>query len=221
MSNEAQLPIDPQFGLMVSSAEHLIPLFRIGGVDTPLARRMAISAMYAYEPETRADFVNVARTIAFSMASLALLGKAAAEDMPLAAQMRAYGRANALNRSADQSERTMMQRRRHQLAHPPADQADAPAPEPDIDDAEMEASIAGAMRECLAACRAPATEPDAPQVAAAPARANPARSPATAVQYDSPISETGQPGASTYKQRLLHHSAIQRVVAPGASPGPL
>ena len=102
-SNETSPPIDPKIGLILTAAEHLIPLFQSSAIDIPLARKMAFSAIEAYRPETRADFVNVARTIAFSMAALALLGQAASQDMTMPEKMRAFGRANALNRSADQS----------------------------------------------------------------------------------------------------------------------
>jgi hypothetical protein len=160
-------PINPRLGLMFAAAHHLLPLFRIGTIDDRLARQMAVSAIEAYHPETRADYVNVARIIAFSMTALALLGKTASPDMALPDQMRAYGRANALNRSADQSERTMMQRRRHQKANPPAEQPSLidpnptiPNPETDdpetdeaaidptaIDNAEVQAAVDGIMQE--------------------------------------------------------------------------
>jgi hypothetical protein len=160
-------PINPRLGLMFAAAHHLLPLFRIGTIDDRLARQMAVSAIESYHPETRADYVNVARIIAFSMTALALLGKTVSPDMALPEQMRAYGRANALSRSADQSERTMMQHRRHQKANPPAEQPSligpnptTPDPETDeaainptaidptaIDDAEVQAAIDGIMQE--------------------------------------------------------------------------
>jgi hypothetical protein len=155
-------PINPRLGLMFAAAHHLLPLFRIGTIDDRLARQMAVSAIESYHPETRADYVNVARIIAFSMTALALLGKTASPDMALPDQMRAYGRANALNRSADQSERTMMQRRRHQKANPPSEQPSLidpnpviPDPKTDeaaidptaIDNAEVQAAVDGIMQE--------------------------------------------------------------------------
>ena len=150
MSNPTLPPINPRLGLMFAAAHHLLPLFRIGTIDDRLARQMAVSAIEAYEPQTRADYVNAARIIAFSMTALALLGKTTNPDMPMPEQMRAYGRANALNRSADQSERTMMQRRRHQKANPPAEQpAEADAPEMALAEAEIDAAVADLMREYL------------------------------------------------------------------------
>jgi hypothetical protein len=145
---------------MFAAAHHLLPLFKIGTIDDRLARQMAVSAIEAYEPQTRADYVNVARIIAFSMTALALLGKTANPNMPMPEQMRAYGRANALNRSADQSERTMMQRRRLQKANPSGERPDLLGPHPTVpnptvpdpatapDPTEIAAdAVAGLMRE--------------------------------------------------------------------------
>lgn len=131
-------------------SDHLIPLFASPEIDALLARQMAISAIGSYRPEGHADYVNVARTIAFSMAALALLGNAAGQDVTMVEKMRAYGRANALNRSADQSERTMMQRRRQQQASPqsdPLEPADESQPNPEIDiaAAEIDAVVAEAI----------------------------------------------------------------------------
>nr|WP_294525081.1 hypothetical protein [uncultured Rhodopila sp.] len=167
-------PIDPQIGLRFAAAEHLIPFFRSRISDTDLARRMAHSALDAYYPETRADFVNAARTIAFSMAAIALLGKAmAAPDLTVPEQMRAYGRANALNRSAEQSERSMMVRRKYLRANPPPERAPIPpAEKPTIspeDAAEIEAQIGEAMQAYHDACARPAAEPEPPAEAPSPA----------------------------------------------------
>jgi hypothetical protein len=134
MSEPTLPPINPRLGLMFAAAHHLLPLFKIGTIDDRLARQMAVSAIEAYEPQTRADYVNVARIIAFSMTALVLLGKTVNPDMPMPEQMRAYGRANALNRSTDQSERTMMQRRRLQKANPLGERPDLIGPNPTIPD---------------------------------------------------------------------------------------
>ena len=223
MSNAALPPIDPKIGLMVCAAEHLIPLFKAGDIETSLARRMAISALYAYEPETRADFVNAARTIAFSMAALALLGKAASNDMTIAEQMKAYGRANALNRSADQSERAMTRRRCYQQANlpdqPPDQASEPPPPDRETDDAQMQAAIAGAMAEYLATRTQPNTDTPAPETvppepAPPPPAARPA-TPATAIHCNGPRSDAGQ---QSYKQGLLRHSAINRVISQTGTP---
>jgi hypothetical protein len=195
------------FGLIFLAAEHLIPLFKVGDVDDRLARSMAISAIQAYKPETRADYINVARTIAFSATALALLAKTTSPDMTIAEQMRTCGRANALNRSADQSERTMMQRRRYQKAHSSAERAPNPeplAPETEAAHAEMQAAIDAVMQEYLAA-RASASPPspasvEAPDPAPAPLIANPTP-PQAAIHYN------GQPQTAPIRPGLLQSSA--------------
>ncbi len=106
MSNQTPTR-DPWDGVLFSVAGQLAPLFETKDTDPDDARQSAMSALAAYHPESRADFVNIARILAFSMASLAALGLAVADDLPPAAKMRYFGRANALNRSADQSERIM------------------------------------------------------------------------------------------------------------------
>ncbi len=213
---------DPQIGLMVAAAEHLIPLFETESIDGPLARRMAISALYAYNPETRADFVNAARIIAFSLAALALLGKTASPDMTMPEKMRAFSRANALNRSADQSERTMMQRRRHDNSNPQADQPDPYANSPDAknDDAQMKSAIATLMQEYQTACALSASNTATPEAAPAPketaAPQSSTATPASAIRTDVPMPRTGQP-APSYKAGLLAQTAMHRVIQHNAT----
>jgi hypothetical protein len=214
-------------------AELLTPFFNTGSVDLALARHTAVSAIDAYQPETRADFINVGRTIAFSMAALALLGSAASADMTMSQKLRTLGRANALNRSADQSERTMMQRRRYQQASPSAEPpdlgADHLAADSQADDAELQAAIVDALREYRthrvtttatgttseAAPAAPSpTTPQPPQ--AVPVHA-PVMPSVIAMHYGGPRSDDGQPTTIRYRETLLRHSAIQRVAGKGGS----
>jgi hypothetical protein len=207
-------------GVMFAVADHLVPLFKTG-CDTERAGLIAIGAIDAYQPETRADFFNAARTIAFSMATITLLGKAASDDMPLPEQIRLFGRANMLNRSADQSERTMMQRRRYQRANPREEQPDNRSDLADTPttDAEMAVGVAEVMRESKAARTPPKTETPAPNPAPEPARPAarivipqpPAAIPATAI-HTAPRSDAGQPRAATFREGLLQQSALQRVL---------
>ena len=168
-------PVDPTLGLLFIVSQHLMPLFKVGTIDDRLAREMAVTAIEAYHPETRADYVNIARTIACSITSLALLGTTASPDMPPPEKIRTIGRAIALNRTADQSERTMTQRRRYHKANPPSEipslmpapkpSTPEPAtaePQPDSVDAEIQAAIANVMQEYLSASTATAT-PEAKQ----------------------------------------------------------
>jgi hypothetical protein len=168
-----------------------------------------MSALAAYHPESRADFVNIARILAFSMASLAALGMAVANDLPPAAKMRYFGRANALNRSADQSERIMMQRRREQRANPRAELLahlrPRPAdPEPSPDDAAIDAAVEEAMAAYRATKVSPSAEEPAPRVqtstpsAPRPFDPQPAQPP-IAIRAAIP----GQAPTTPYKQSLL------------------
>jgi hypothetical protein len=194
---------------MFSVADQLIPLFANAFIDVGLARRMAVSAIQAYQPVTRADYVNVARTIAFSMSALALLGSAAAQDMTMPEKMRAYGRANALSRSADQSERTMMQRRSYQQANPRAEQppgkawvpeppASAPVPDnvPILNNATAldDATVAALVNEAMSSVRAEwhLAGPKADAVQTPP----PVESP-TATQRPAPSASLVTPPAAT------------------------
>ncbi len=113
------LPADPVFGLLDRLADHLAPLFVTDPADLPTGRIMAVRTIASYRPETQADFINVGRAISFSMSALAALSRSASPDMPPALQLRYLARANALNRSADQSERAIERRRRFQQATPP------------------------------------------------------------------------------------------------------
>jgi hypothetical protein len=226
--------IDPLHGLPFILAGHLVPLFTNHAVDDGHARLIAISAIGAYEPETQADYVNATRTIAFSMAAVALLGHAAGTDVTMREKMQAYGRANALNRSADQSERTMFQRRRY-LAAKPATAEPLPAaatPEPDEFDmvaaaAQIDAAVNEAIRTYRADHAPRQAEPAPPQptapkaaiqqptAAIGPAVLFPA-TPAAAIHYTGPRPGSGQRSAPPHKAGLLQHSAIQRVAAESA-----
>ena len=168
MSNQTPTR-DPWDGVLFSVAGQLAPLFETKDTDPDDARQSAMSALAAYHPESRADFVNIARILAFSMASLAALGMAVADDLTPALKMRYFGRANALNRSADQSERIMMQRRREQRANPPAERPahlrPRPAdPEPSPDDAAIDAAVEEAMAAYRASKVSPPAEEPAPRV---------------------------------------------------------
>lgn len=212
-SEHPKSKLDPRVGLMFAIADQLIPFFFKGTGDYDMARAMARSAIEAYGPQTRADFANIARTIAFSMAALSLLGQAAEEDMTMAEKMRAYGRANALNRSADQSERTMMLRRRLRTANaePQTPPPEPPPPEPDIDDAEIQAAVAQAVAQAINLTNTSKTKPATPE----PETIKPA-----AIRYDSPRPDTAQPRNASQKDQLLHHTAIHRLAGETAFPHP-
>jgi hypothetical protein len=232
-SSPALSDIQLEHGLLLGIANELIPLFTHGNMDRANARSMALSALQAYQPETHADYVNIARTIAFSMSALALLGHAAAKDVPMPEKLRAFGRANALNRSADQSERTMMQRRSYHQAQAPASST-APAPDPYLDDATAQALVAEAVAAARAEIQAAEAktnplETKSPEAAPSPAVARavplaaiqaalhpqrPTEATPAAIRYNPPNPVPRQagmspsPGTSPYKDGPLLHSAI-------------
>jgi hypothetical protein len=214
-ADQALPPVDPKIGLMFSVADLLIPLFKTGSIDVKLARRMAVSAIEAYQPETRADYVNIARTIAFSMSALALLGKAAAADLTPAETMRTFSRATALNRSADQSERSMMQRRRYLNANPPPEQPPAATPESTTEDALIHAAITDAMKDYLANKPSTATK----------TASTPTPSPKTALQHPpetsrqapDPLPRPAMPKHGLPDTNRLHPSALPPSAAPNAA----
>jgi hypothetical protein len=217
-------PTDPKAGLIVVAASQLVPLFRTKSTGYRGAHKMAMSAIAAYHPEARSDYVNIARTIAFSMAALALLANAATADMPMPDLMRVYGRANALNRSADQSERTMIRRRTYHAANPPAELPawmdpglESPESEAPADDAVIQAAVAEAMREYDAAVTPPPAEAPPQFGPAAPATGtNPAAAPHYAIRGtglpsprpSSGIARPDQPRTTPYKTTLLRNAAM-------------
>jgi hypothetical protein len=216
--------IDPSLGLGFVAAAHLIDLFEGGPVDTNLAREMAHSAIDAYSPQTRADCLNAARTIAFSMAALALLSRIAREPMKLPEQLRAFDRANALNSSADRSERTMMLRRRTQkIRSSPAPTASQPQPdgqappaqpEPDwqatpAEEAEIKAIVAEATKNPRAATAA--KQAARPGTAAADQPFETRLEAALRTCMSS--FETRTPGATGLKQTLLRNTAVPAMPA--------
>ena len=136
-------PYDPMFGLQEKIASLLTPIFHDADTDELFAYQVACRSLQAYEPETRADFVNAGRTIAFSLASLVVLKEAFNPALQLEDKKRVAIHANALNRSADQAERSMMERRRYRRAYPTFPVPEPAAPEPD--DAQAQTQVAQAV----------------------------------------------------------------------------
>jgi hypothetical protein len=222
--------IDPTLGLRFAAARHLIPIFQGGPVDRDLAMRMAHSAVDAYNPQSRSDCVNAARTVAFSMAALALLSRVAREQMPLPEELRAFGRATALNNSADQSERTMMLRRGTQKPKPPASQPAKQAqprppeppvresrapethvPETHVDETEIEAIVAEAMKDIRVGATAPRPAAAGNQVQPTPANLE------AAIRAGVPVFDAAASRGASLKKDLLRNTAIERVGAQNAA----
>jgi hypothetical protein len=135
------------FGLQEKVASLLTPIFQDAKTDELFAYQVACRSLQAYEAETRADFVNAGRTIAFGLASMVLLKEVFNPDLQLEDKKRAAIHANALNRSADQAERSMMERRRYRRAYPTF-----PVPQqPEPDDAAAETQVKQAVASYAAA----------------------------------------------------------------------
>jgi hypothetical protein len=163
-------PYDPMFGLQEKVASLLTPMFQDARTDELFAYQIACRSLQAYEPETRADFVNAGRTIAFSLASLVILKEAFNPALELEDKKRVAVHANALNRSADQAERSMMERRRYQRAYPTFPVLQQPEP----DDTQAQTQVAEAVTAYTAAQPSP-PKPAEPEVSpAAPPIQHPA-----------------------------------------------
>ena len=177
-------PYDPMFGLQEKIASLLTPIFHDADTDELFAYQVACRSLQAYEPETRADFVNAGRTIAFSLASLVVLKEAFNPALQLEDKKRVAIHANALNRSADQAERSMMERRRYQRAF-----TTLPAPQ------ETEQPTETPAAEAVAPEPAPQPKPQKPAInppkpiSAIPKRPDPLIAPAMihAVAQNRPI----------------------------------
>jgi len=154
-------PYDPMFGLQEKVATLLAPIFQDARTDELFAYQISCRSLQAYEPETRADFVNIARTIAFSLASLAVLKDAFNPSIEPSDKKRVVVQANALNRSADQAERSMMDRRRYQRAYPTFPVPQPAAPEPD--DTQAHTQVAAAVASYTTAQPKPPT-PAKPEI---------------------------------------------------------
>ena len=154
-------PYDPMFGLQEKVASLLTPIFQDAKTEELFAYQIACRSLQAYEPETRADFVNAGRTIAFGLASMVLLKEVFNPTLDLEDKKRAAIHANALNRSADQAERSMMERRRYQRAYPTLPVPQQTAQEPD--DAQVQTQVAEAVTAYTAAQPDP-PKPEKPEI---------------------------------------------------------
>jgi hypothetical protein len=198
-----------EVGLMHKVAEMLCPLFTSAKIGVAFAHQVARNALDDYHPVTGADYVNAARTLAFSLAALALLGETAEPEMLRPEKMRVLGRANALNRSAEQSERGMIQRRRDQSASPtaesrppapaqatpaqatpaqatPAQAAKPPDPDPVPDDTPDHAQIDVTPAETTAPTTTPKIPPDIPDPTRPDIYLGPPPKVITAIHYGGP-----------------------------------
>jgi hypothetical protein len=128
---------------------------------------------------------------------------AAAEGLPPAQKMRYFGRANALNRSADQSERMMLQRRRDQRLAPPAPAEISPGPNPA--NPPQHDAFDAAIDEAMAFYRATILPKATPKLEPRTAQPNPTHAEALLR-----ATVSGQRPTTPYRQTLLNGSAMPR-----------
>jgi hypothetical protein len=103
----------------------LLPHFNIGALNIHEARAEIIDTLASYATRTRAEMLQAARIIAFSMATLDTLAEARTAEMSQSMRIRHRGCANGLNRSTTQTERALAQ---SQASEPPATSEPEPQP---------------------------------------------------------------------------------------------
>ncbi len=103
--------LDPWDGISYAVIECLAPLFITSICGPAYARRAAFEAITAYKPQSRADYGNIGRIVAFSLLVMAIAAKAAAADVPLELQLKILSRLQAVSRTADATEKVMVARR--------------------------------------------------------------------------------------------------------------
>ena len=142
----------------------LLPYFLPLAANFEEARAEALETLAAYGVRTRAEVINAVRIIAFSFASLDLLGEAQSDDMPPAMRLRYSAHANSLSRSCQQDEKTLAVRQAQDVPVAAA-QAAEPMTEAELEAAIQQAHIQVAnARACVSAAQATlAQEMDANQ----------------------------------------------------------
>ena len=116
----------------------LMPFFIATAADVDAARADILETLDAYATRTRAEALNAARIIAFSMATLDTLSEATSGTLSPAMKLRYRSCANGLNRATAQTEKALDQ----SLARDLPVQTDALAePINDVSDAETQATI--------------------------------------------------------------------------------
>jgi hypothetical protein len=109
----------------------LTPFLMTEGItDIDLARRATAETIAAYKVTGQDQLVTIAQIIAFALTSLDNLRLSLPPDLSLSMKLKLRGNASALNRASQQATATLETRRR-----------ETPAPEPDLDPAEILAAL--------------------------------------------------------------------------------
>jgi hypothetical protein len=120
--------IDPNF--LEEVLYTLLPTFFAGaGGNHAAARQAALAALAAYDPQNEQELRLAAQITQYSFASLDAIARSVDPDLPLNTVLRLRGNANALQRSANQCQRTLDRLRKERRQAQPA-QATAEAPQP-------------------------------------------------------------------------------------------
>ncbi len=88
----------------------LLPCFLATAVDLDAARQDILDTLRSYGARTRAELLNAAQIIAFSLSALDTLSEAGSGVMSPAMRLRYRGCANGLSRSSQQNEHALQQR---------------------------------------------------------------------------------------------------------------
>ncbi len=114
----------------------LMPFFSGTAVDRKVIMESILETLGDYRPTTRVELLQAAQVIALSMSSLDSLGEAFSTELTASMRLRLRGGANALNRSAEQTLRSLDKRQ----AAEPVEAAQPPDPlpiDPPMQDAEL------------------------------------------------------------------------------------
>jgi outer membrane biosynthesis protein TonB len=127
--SQATQTIDPSYGLLYAMADRLYRLFAGNDTDKVEAYRAALAAIGAFCPQSIADFANIGRIIAFSIAATDLASQPLDASVPLKLRLRQLALAEKLAAAAARAERAMEQRRQHRRATGTEDFAAPAAPQ--------------------------------------------------------------------------------------------
>ena len=113
----------------------LTPMFlTAAGNDLAFARQAARQTLNDYRAETRSDLITVAKIIGFGLAALAALSLSMAEDLSIKTVLRLHASANASDRSEHRNRQVLK-------TQVPSEQPSM-MPQPDIDEAALQAAAA-------------------------------------------------------------------------------
>ncbi len=220
----ADMPLHPSDLLLQLIVAFLAPMFLSASTgDVSFARLAAMETLASYGARSQAELMNIAQIIAFGLAAMDSLWLSMADDVSLTMKIRLRSTANGLNRSAQQNQRVLDQRR---LDTPPLDlgvrdprpMTEQPAAlfaADEITETEVQASIENAHAMLTAArARMAAQRADQP-LAAEPAPAQPPAAETQPARPDDSGHDQTRPALTTQaageqQRKLMWASAMSR-----------